>query len=139
MPPGEARFREVERLLDRRLSEFRQSPASAGLSFHERSGRNYYKNEVLFWLWKIVQDTPVDVEVERISVSLEYTEPRNVGDADVLTVLVQSEVFRQGQISRIDRRHEDRLSVAQVRDVGFRPALQDAFERGRNLLVKDAP
>lgn len=137
MSPAEAQFRDVEVLLDHKLSEFRRSTASSGLTINDLSARNYhYKNQVLSWSWQFVREIPVDGEIKRISLFLTYMEP--LGKSDKMTILVRSEVFQQGQISRIDRKQERCLSIEQIENAGLEPVLKNAFERGHKLLVEEA-
>lgn len=133
MSPAEMRFRDVEALLDQKLSEARLRAVLSGVAMRDLSARHYhYKNQALSWSWQFVREKAIDGEIERISIFLTYIEPR--GDSDALTVLVRSEVFRQGQISRIDRKHESSVTTDHVKAVGLEPLLKDAFEQGRKLL-----
>jgi len=131
---AEARFREVESLLDQKLSEVRGNLISSGVAMYDLSARTYhYKNQFLSWSWKLVRETIADGETERFSVFLTYMEP--LPDRDGLDVLVRSEVFHQGQISRIDCKLEYRLPVSQVEKDGVETIIAEAFERGRSQLL----
>jgi hypothetical protein len=127
----EARFREVEALLDGHLAAL--TNAFAGVRVRDDCARTYhYKNQVLSWCYQFVRDVPADGEIERISVWLTYREP--FGDRDALEVLVCSEVFQQGQISRVVRRQESQWLIASVRAVGLAAIVTRGFEIGTTLL-----
>jgi hypothetical protein len=81
MSPAEARFREVEAILDSKLEEYRKDKASPGILFQDQSARTYhYKNQFLSWSWRFIRDTPLDGETARVSVSIYYGEPFNGKD-----------------------------------------------------------
>lgn len=134
MSAAETRFREIESLLDRQLLALRSATAFGGTLVRDLSARGYhYKNQVLAWSHQFVRDTPRDGEIERVSVFLTYIEPHREGDD--LMVVVRSEIFSQGCISRIDRRREYATPMEKVRTDGFGPILETAFAQGAELLV----
>lgn len=73
----------------------------------------------------------VDGETRRVSVLLTYSEP--LGDQDDLSILVRAEVFQQGQVSRVDRRQEERIPIAQIEQTGIVDLVERAFEIGAKL------
>lgn len=132
MSPAEARFREVEAILDSKLDEYRKDKASADVLFQDLSARTYhYKNQFLSWSWRIIRDTPLDGETERVSVSIDYGEPRD--GKDEVEIAIRAEVFQSGQISRIDRRGERNITVEQFVAAPFVTFIEDCFARGRAL------
>jgi hypothetical protein len=131
MSPAEARFREVEALLDAHLAAL--TNALAEVQMRDDCARTYhYKNQVLTWCYQFVRDVPADGEVERISVWLTYREP--FADRDALEVLVCSEIFQQGKISRVNRRQESQWPIASVKAVGLAAIVTRSFEIGAALL-----
>src|SRR5258706_12576919 len=137
MSAAELRFRKIETLLDHQLAVLRSTADLSGVEVHDWCARNYhYKNEVLTWSYQFVRDTLVDGEFERISVRLSYMEP--LADDDTLAVFLRRELFQQGQISRIDRKHEYRVAIDQGESAGLEPILKNGFTEGPKLLRQSA-
>ena len=135
MSGAELRFKKIETLLDHQLAGVRSTPTLSGVEVHDWSARKYhYKNQFLTWSYQFVRDNLIDGEFERISISLTYMEP--LGDDDALAVIIRSEVFQQGQISRVDRKHEYRVGMDEVEASGLEPILRNGFAHGKKLLSK---
>lgn len=132
MRAAEARFRSVEISLDTELD--RAISDTPEFSVRDLSERTYhYKNQVLTWSYQIVRDAPMNGETAWISIFLTYTEP--LDDNDDLTVLVRSEIFGLGQLSRVDRKLEYREAIAGIKSSSLKAILDQAFARGADLLA----
>jgi hypothetical protein len=135
MSLAEARFREVEVALNKKLEAYRNSEISTGVIFRDTGSPTYhYKNQFLSWSWTFVRNTPLDGETKRISVSISYGEP--LDGKDIIEVAVRAEVFQQGQVSRIDRMDARCFGVEQFKSVSFATIIEMEFDRGQTLLMQ---
>lgn len=136
MTPAEARFRQVELVLNQKLGCYRNDKISTGVVFRDLSASTYhYKNQFLLWSWTFVRDTPLDGETQRVSVTIDYGEP--LDGIDKVDIVVRGEVFQSGQVSRIDRRGKHSLAVEQFMAAPFVTLIEDWFTRGRTLLAEN--
>jgi hypothetical protein len=132
MAESEARFRQVERVLDKHLSSLRSN--TPDIVVRDLSARTYhYKNQVLTWSHHLVRDREDNGETKRISVLLTYSEP--IAGEDDLAIRVRAEIFQQGQLSRIDRRHDYLTPIAYIEQAGLEDLARSAFEQGAELLI----
>jgi hypothetical protein len=133
MSPAEARFREVEVLLNKKLGEYRDGVASNDVALRDASVPTYhYKSQFLSWSWTFVRDAVVEGETRRVSVSIDYGQP--IEGKDKIDIGIRAEVFQQGQVSRIDRRETRSVSVEQIQPIPFATLIEGELKRGQTLL-----
>jgi hypothetical protein len=131
----EAEFRRVEAVLDGLLQLDAGRLRSAGLHAEDHSGRTYhYKNDHLFWAHTFMRDWLVDVDRARVTIHLYYGEPVSPGDPPRLQLTWRAELFRQGQVSSIDKRGETLHALAELKQDGIAAVIVEAIAEGARWL-----
>lgn len=132
---AEAKFRQVEGLLDAQFAAVRPGLEADGVIVRELSARHYhYKNEMLTWSFALSRDIQGSGETARVSVFLLYCEPVE-GVADTLDIRIRSEVFQRAKVSHVDRQRDYAVELEEVRTGGLRAVIVDAFAQGAALLA----
>jgi hypothetical protein len=131
---SERAFHSVERELDSMLAIALPRLTALGLSHTDRSTRTYhYKESYLRW----------EAEFERrsqrqhlltlqVRINLSYAEPVDSDELPKILLSRRVEIFRQGQVSSFDHRHEDSCSLDTIRADGIAVVVR------RHLAAADA-
>lgn len=131
----EAEFRRVEAILDGLLEPAGERLRSAGLHVEDRSARTYhYKNDRPFWSHAFLKDWLVDIENARVTIWLDYAEPVRLQDSPRLRLTWRAELFRQGQVSSIDKRGEALRTLDDLQRDGIAAAVIEALAEAAGCL-----
>lgn len=130
MDPIEIAFRRVETLLDGLLGQAAEQLRSVGLQIEDRSARTYhYKNGHLLWSHSFLKEWLVDIEKARVTACLDYSEPVQPQDPPRIRLTWQAELFRQGQVSSIDKRGEELLTLDDLQRDNIAVVISDAIAK----------
>lgn len=133
---SERAFHSVERELDSMLDIALPLLTALGLSHTDRSIRTYhYKDSYLRW----------EAECERLSqrrhlltlqvrINLSYAEPVDPDELPKLLLSRRVEIFRPGQVSSFDHRHEESRSLDTIRAEGIAAVVRRHLEAADTLL-----
>jgi hypothetical protein len=129
-------FRSVERELDDMLAIALPLLTALGLTHTDRSVRTYhYKESYLRWEAEFErQSQRQHLLTLQVRISLSYAEPV---DSDALPKILLSrrvEIFRLGQVSSFDHRHEESYSLDAVRTEGIAVVVRRYLEGADALL-----
>ena len=131
----EQQFREIEKILDGMLRESEGQLRSSGIQIIDQSARTYhYKNDHLFWSYSFQKEWLVEVERARVTVGMSYGEPVRPNDAPEIKVSWRAELYRQAQVSRIDKKGEKTHSLSRVQHEGVSFFVNAAIEEGAACL-----
>ena len=132
----ETKFRRIESRLDELVSRAEPDFRAVNVRVGDCSARNHYKGDYLFWSHSFLKEWDVGVERARITVRLFYNEPLNPEDPTEIESSWRAELFQQGQQSRIDKRSESTISLADIERQGIYSLVEAAIREGEAYLPK---
>ena len=133
----EAEFREAEKRLDALLAEAHERLVAGGIEFSDKSLRSYhYKNQILIWEALLERSWLVSHERAQVMVRLFFAEPLVPGNEKV-KISRHSEVFQQGQESRVSLRSEAEISISELEHIGLAVLAEQQLRAGTQELEKN--
>jgi hypothetical protein len=118
--PAEQAFRKVERQLDELIVAAMPELGAMGLAYTDRSIRTYhYKESYLHWEAAFERRWQSDLFTQQVQIILSYGEPVKPSDPAAVGIFRRAESFMQGQISRVDSRYEESVSLDAMRAKGI--------------------
>lgn len=131
----EAKFRNTEKILDQLLKTEEQPLLAQDVKIEDRSARTYhYKNQYLFWSHSFRKEWLVEAERACVTVHLSSGEPIQSNDPPIVKLDWRAELYSQGKESRIDKRHEESYSLAEIERAGITRLVMKAIQEGAACL-----
>ena len=135
MQPGEAKFREIEKLLDEAMSRATSQLESFQIDAEDKSIRTYhYKASYLSWEKLFSREWDHDIQTALVQVRLLYSEPINPDDLPQIYICRNVDKYRQGQVSSFKENKESNIPLNSLLEAGIDAVVLDQFKIGAGLV-----